>query len=146
MHLHLENCMEAFIRASNKSGDLAIFPNPGSETVNIMIPQELVLPGTRLVIANTVGQTLVQIATIESEMISIEATEFAPGLYFVHLVNEGKILTKKWVKIRFMQGFDEGASHQDAPFFCHPPHFDNNLLHFNPANRHLKQMLVRPPG
>lgn len=99
MHLHLENCMKAFIRESNKSGDLAIFPNPGSETVNIVIPQELVLPGTQLVIANTVGQTLVQIATIESEMISIEATDFSPGLYFVHLVNEGKILTKKWVKI-----------------------------------------------
>jgi Secretion system C-terminal sorting domain len=69
---------------------LLIYPNPFSTQTNIQ--SDYYLRNATLVVTNSFGQTVKQMQNLSGETIAISRDNLSAGLYFVRLIEKGKVI------------------------------------------------------
>lgn len=76
-------------------GDFQIFPNPSNAILNVNIRN--VSSGCRLLIYNCIGEIIIEQA-LENEMNAIDVSKFNEGIYFIKILGDAGVFTKKFIK------------------------------------------------
>jgi hypothetical protein len=81
------------------NSDICIYPNPCSHYVTIEFPEPS--GEIQLTVINSMGITVLNsFAEPEKNAVTIDASAFKPGLYFVELINGRKLFKKYFVKMQ----------------------------------------------
>ncbi|MBK9283408.1 MAG: T9SS type A sorting domain-containing protein [Sphingobacteriaceae bacterium] len=78
---------------NENSANVNIFPNPFKDNIQINIAAQN-LNKLFIRISNTLGQTVKELREI-NENNQIQLTEFSAGIYFVQIINSGKVISSK---------------------------------------------------
>jgi hypothetical protein len=85
-----------------QAGSFTVYPNPASTAFNTVINSEAA-GSANMIVADVTGKTMLA-KTIElvkgAQTIATDASQFAPGIYFVSLNHNGKTETQKLVIIK----------------------------------------------
>ncbi len=77
-------------------GDFYVYPNPATNTLNIVLMSNVQSPMSTVQILNATGQLVYQSA-IQNPQSAIDITSFASGIYFVQVMMDDKVSVKKVV-------------------------------------------------
>jgi hypothetical protein len=82
--------------------DLEVFPNPAQDLVNVSFDTKQTLSKVSLVLNDVYGNEVGRVASIgNNEKVTLVTKGLADGMYFVHLVSEGRtIVVKKLFIVR----------------------------------------------
>ena len=70
---------------------LRVYPNPGRDFVTVTIPADIPTVTTRLHLYNAMGVELAQHALTDDGQVTLNTASLPEGLYFVSLVNQGRV-------------------------------------------------------
>ena len=73
--------------------NLSIYPNPTNSILNISFTEKLTNENN-ISIVNTLGQKVFNIENINNTALSIDASSFASGIYYLQVTSNQKVLTK----------------------------------------------------
>jgi len=73
--------------------ELIIFPNPARDVLNVSLKSDF---AHDFRIINAAGQTAYA-SQLDSESLQIDLSRFAPGFYFVEIMNQNAVLRKRLV-------------------------------------------------
>ena len=76
-------------------GNFQIFPNPSNGILNVNIKN--VSSACLLLISNCMGEIIFE-QSLENEMNAIDVSKFNEGIYFIKVVGEVGVFTKKFIK------------------------------------------------
>jgi len=81
----------------DKATSIQLFPNPSQDILNVLLEETTVLGG-EIVIRNVFGQKM-HAFPIEQNKTIVDVSTFQTGMYFLQVVENGKVLeTKKFIK------------------------------------------------
>jgi hypothetical protein len=89
-----ENCSLNLSTHNNHLSDLAVYPNPAKDILNVDLPDGF--GPANLTLINGLGQTVYASRSV-SNSISISTDKFASGLYYLKINADGNAFTKKVV-------------------------------------------------
>ncbi len=75
-----------------RNNQFAIYPNPASDNITIIIPQKATIE-----ITNSAGQIIKTIKSVDTK-VKIEVVNFPTGVYIIKVKTDNEILTKKFIK------------------------------------------------
>lgn len=90
---------EALARSIDTENSIEIYPNPGTNLVNLYISNSLISEKNVVIIRNTLGAVVKQIENINTPLTTIEFDNFPSGIYYFNIQTDGEPVVKKWVKI-----------------------------------------------
>ncbi|HNO28980.1 MAG TPA: T9SS type A sorting domain-containing protein [Chitinophagales bacterium] len=73
---------------------IAVYPNPANDAVTLVLDQNLT---TEIFVTNVIGETIMKLQG-DSELIEMDIHQLASGVYFVHVVQNGKMQTVSFCK------------------------------------------------
>ncbi|MCC6371033.1 MAG: T9SS type A sorting domain-containing protein [Bacteroidia bacterium] len=88
------NFLTTDINKTLHSGEVKIYPNPGTDKVTI----ETTLNKGQIALCNTLGQQLMVVEIKSGKSQILELSEYANGIYFIKITSEDKLLIKKLIK------------------------------------------------
>ncbi len=89
------NISQPTLTENNKIGVLEIFPNPVSEALNLRYTGEI-FQNHQIVVTDAMGRVM----SNQSFQTTLDVAAYAPGVYFVNLLEEGRrIATQRFVKM-----------------------------------------------
>lgn len=96
---NIEMIEEALTRSIDFEHNIELYPNPGTNLVNLYMSNSIISDKNVIVIRNTLGAIVKQIEDINSNITTIEFDNYPAGIYYFNILGNGEPLVKKWVKI-----------------------------------------------
>lgn len=93
----LITCSTANVLENKSSADLTIYPNPFSDQT--ILESDVLLINATLIIEDCFGKTVKRIGNIFGETISLKREGLSSGFYFIHLIQDNKIIATKKIII-----------------------------------------------
>ncbi len=94
---HSLNCIPSLIKNEELKQEIKIFPNPSSDLLNIVLPNEKVI--SDIIIYNSMGEIYFKTKTSNITNIQVPITKLAKGIYLLIIFNENiTITTAKFIK------------------------------------------------
>lgn len=78
-------------------GMISMYPNPANEVINLFVPDNYKLAG-KIIIYNTLGQTVFSSDISETNSYSIDVSNFQAGVYFIKINRENQSKTLQFIK------------------------------------------------
>ncbi|MGG7034078.1 MAG: reprolysin-like metallopeptidase [Flavobacterium sp.] len=97
LNLCVQNAAQLGNQEFSQSNEIFLYPNPTNEIVNISVMDENNLPDNFIVI-NSLGQTIYSSTIKSSADLSVNASKFANGVYFIKLNKDGQSKTLRFIK------------------------------------------------
>jgi hypothetical protein len=94
-------CQNVSINEQQNNNQINLFPNPAKDYIVINMGNDPNLKDTRISISDIVGNIIATFMVTETfpNMIKLDISNYAPGIYFIKIDNQKNIITKKITKI-----------------------------------------------